>query len=264
MVSTSCYPVLRLLVASNIHLTPCAGTAEQSWTFSPGSTPKSSTLTNIMMSHGGGCWEITGCSTKPSAAIGTGYGCKPLPASCASKCACNGAWNWNSNGTITSVMDGQCATVKGTSIIVDACTAATATAQRFTASRISRSSTAALQEEEISYAIKASTGLCVTGQPAPTPAPTPLPCAAVKTAAACNATNRRCVWNPQSKTCSVPPPPLPCANITKEAECKPLRCYWYPATHACGDPPPLPPLPPCAADHTCANNGLSATPPMGW
>ena len=62
-----------------------------------------------------GCWEITGCDTKPGASVGTGYGCKALPklgAGCGNPCLCNGAWNVSvSNAgavTVVSVMDGGC------------------------------------------------------------------------------------------------------------------------------------------------------------
>jgi hypothetical protein len=86
---------------------PCAaGVVEQQWELSNGVTPGDSHLTNVKMASAkGGCWEITGCDTKDGASVGCGYGCKALPASCKSPCDCNGAWNTNSNGTITSVMD---------------------------------------------------------------------------------------------------------------------------------------------------------------
>ena len=75
----------------------------------------------------GGCWEITGCSSSPGASVGCGYGCKslPKPGSNPSKCALNGAWSFNSNGTVTSVMDGHCLELsggKGTAVTVGPCT----------------------------------------------------------------------------------------------------------------------------------------------
>ena len=86
---------------------PCASDlVEQQWILSPGVIPGDSKVTNVKMAApGGGCWEITGCDTNDGAAVGCGYGCKPLPSSCKSLCDCNGAWSINSNGTITSVMD---------------------------------------------------------------------------------------------------------------------------------------------------------------
>jgi hypothetical protein len=62
--------------------------------------------TNVKSGVGphGGCWEITGCSTRPNAAVGTGYGCKALPKNgCGNACVCNGAWQVYANGTILSV-----------------------------------------------------------------------------------------------------------------------------------------------------------------
>jgi hypothetical protein len=92
---------------SAISAQPCAsGLVEQQWTLSPGVIPGDSKVTSVKMAApGGGCWEITGCDTNDGAAVGCGYGCKPLPSSCKSLCDCNGAWSINSNGTITSVMD---------------------------------------------------------------------------------------------------------------------------------------------------------------
>lgn len=54
---------------------------------------------------------------------GTGYGCKSVPKKGYSNdCAANGAWIHQPNGTFTSVMDGQCLTLHGSSsLVVDAC-----------------------------------------------------------------------------------------------------------------------------------------------
>jgi hypothetical protein len=82
------------------------------------------TITSLMplpLLHPKGCWEITGCNTNPGAGIGTGYGCKPLPKSCANLCECNGAWAINSNRTITSVMDGMCLESDGKRVTVGKC-----------------------------------------------------------------------------------------------------------------------------------------------
>jgi hypothetical protein len=92
---------------------PCVpGKASQLWLLSPGVSPGDAASTVIRSAAGstGGCWEITGCSSAAGAAIGCGYGCKPLPkpGSAPGKCDLNGAWAVHSNGTITSVMDGHC------------------------------------------------------------------------------------------------------------------------------------------------------------
>lgn len=105
---------------------PCnPGSASQAWTLSPGVAPGDSHATNVQLATAVACWEITGCAEGDGAAVGCGYGCKPVPTSCASHCDCNGAWSTNSNGTITSVMDGKCLQVsngKGSSINVATCT----------------------------------------------------------------------------------------------------------------------------------------------
>ena len=106
---------------------PCKpGAAGQSWTLSPGVVPGDSKVTNMKMavSKGGGCWEIEACATGDGAGVNCNWGCKPLPKNCNSKCDCNGAWSLNSNGTITSVMDGKCLETKGkgSAVVVGACT----------------------------------------------------------------------------------------------------------------------------------------------
>ena len=46
----------------------------QSWVLSPGVAPGGSAVTNVKSGVGprGGCWEITACSTRTFAAVGTG------------------------------------------------------------------------------------------------------------------------------------------------------------------------------------------------
>lgn len=84
--------------------------SSQRWLLSPGVIPGDSNKTNVRsaVSSTSGCWEITACSTRQNAHVDTGHGCKPLPKSCEKICDCNGAWSFNKNGTISSVMDGQC------------------------------------------------------------------------------------------------------------------------------------------------------------
>ena len=77
--------------------------------------------------YANGCWEITGCGTGTNAPVGTGYGCKSLPSNetdCdANPCLCNGAWIANPNGTISSVMDGNCFQTEGSHVSVGPCVA---------------------------------------------------------------------------------------------------------------------------------------------
>ena len=99
-------------------------------------------------------------------------------------------------------------------------------------------------------------------------------CAAAMGTPACNPdgcqTNRRCVWDDSKASCTPPPPPpppQPCSAVTRAVDCvwsMGRECSWDPAEKACKVPPPPPPLPPCALDHSCADNGMSSTPPMGW
>ena len=109
-----------------------ANKTSQMWELSPGVKPGDALPTNVKSGAGktGGCWEITGCSSGSGAAVGCGYGCKalPKPGSTPVKCALNGAWSFNTNGTITSVMDGHCLQLtggKGSAITVGPCTGKT-------------------------------------------------------------------------------------------------------------------------------------------
>mmetsp|Transcript_69541 Transcript_69541/g.148735 ORF Transcript_69541/g.148735 Transcript_69541/m.148735 type:complete len:743 (+) Transcript_69541:45-2273(+) len=67
------------------------------------------TVQNDLSFRKGGCWEITACEVSENAEVGVNFGCKALPASdWTNLCDANGAWSFNANGTITSVMDGKC------------------------------------------------------------------------------------------------------------------------------------------------------------
>lgn len=106
-------------------------------------------------------------------------------------------------------------------------------------------------------------------------------CEAARGTPTCNAegctTALRCTWNASSTDCTnppPPPPPQPCAQITTASECvwsasgargdKGRDCRWTGGACAAVAPATSVPLPACAADHSCARNGKSATPPMGW
>lgn len=92
------------------------GDLTQEWLLSKGVVPGDGQITNVKMAAGSkGCWEITACAHGPTAGVGCGYGCKPLPKGKAPNpgggdCNFNGAWATNKNGTITSAMDGNCLT----------------------------------------------------------------------------------------------------------------------------------------------------------
>lgn len=95
----------------DLRLQPCnMSRPGQHWKLS--STPGSSTQTNVKNSlpfRDGGCWEITACETGDVAEVGVNFGCKPLPGNnWSNPCDANGAWSFNANSTITSVMDGKC------------------------------------------------------------------------------------------------------------------------------------------------------------
>jgi hypothetical protein len=63
----------------------------------------------------GGCWEIPGCG---GSSIDTDFGCKSLPKKGVKGCPANMAWDTTrKDGTITSVMNGNCLTVTGGSRI---------------------------------------------------------------------------------------------------------------------------------------------------
>ena len=110
----------------SLSLAKCAAPAKrpgQHWQFTVGGT------TNVQLNlttRLGGCWEITACATNDGANVGTTYGCKGLPKACtgAGDCDCNGAWVFNSNGTITSVMSGKCLALSssGSAVGVSSCT----------------------------------------------------------------------------------------------------------------------------------------------
>jgi hypothetical protein len=244
------------------------GIVEQQWQLSAGVTPgDDSKITNIKMNAPrGGCWEIEACATKGGAAVNCNWGCKGLPKSCKSLCDCNGAWSLHANGTITSVMDGACLTNSGgETVVVSACTGGTN--QVFKLEAISVGGGGAPPVWTVTH----GQGLCIQGNPAP--APPPPPCTSLANESACVGAldkhhHRRCTWNSTSDHCAVPPPPpppQPCGAITKRADCrwsKGRDCVWRAGN--CEVPPPPPPLPPCALDHSCAHNGMSDVPPMGW
>jgi hypothetical protein len=175
-----------------------AGVPSQQWQLTPGVTPNSrmmtvfqtvSTGTRARTSVGSdtdtgfdggngsgvsaaGCWEIEGCDTGPNAAVNVNWGCKPLPkskSSCASAlCTCNGAWEITAEGSITSVMDGNCLTVpdgKGSRIQVEPCTASAN--QTF--------ELAAVPSKHGVYTVRQGS-LCIDGTvPVPGPPPPPPP-----------------------------------------------------------------------------------------
>lgn len=89
----------RLSAGGPIKLSPCkADSSSQMW-----STPDpDGAFANVRGNASAGCWEITGCNEGSSAQVGTGYGCKALPANLSqcsqSPCPCNGAWFFRRNG----------------------------------------------------------------------------------------------------------------------------------------------------------------------
>jgi len=187
---------LEATAAAAFRAVPCvSGMVEQAWTLSPGVTPggTQSVWTNVKMnSSTGGCWEVTGCSSASGADVGCGYGCKPLPRTCSSKCDCNGCWSLNSNGTITSCMDGHCLQVSGAGSAVNVGPCTGKPNQRF----VFRPAGGLV------YTVTQS-DLCIQGRPPPPPPPPP--CGSYSDPAACPL--GRCVW--ENGKCVRPPPPPP-------------------------------------------------------
>ena len=209
--------LLSAQVIASFSAQPCkVGVVEQLWKLSPGVSPGDSRTTNVQMAAPkGGCWEITACDTADGASVGCGYGCKPLPVTCKSACACNGAWASNKNGTLTSVMDGKCLQLSDVSVVtVAACTTGKPN-QQFS-----------FAKSGDSFTVHTHNGLCITG--ATPPAPPPTPCAKLSTAAACAAAvdkhgKSRCDWNHTTGHCQQPPPPpppQPCGEITEQVDCR--------------------------------------------
>ena len=188
----------------------CSNATQQLWALSAGVTPGDSRPTQVGQWHtgdppaansaagGAGCWEIQGCGTGEHAVANTNYGCKALPAKpCegSNDCLCNGAWAFNSNGTITSVMDGHCLQVEagaGSAVTVGSCTGKPS--QRFTFVE-----NGARGEGKGFVWYMEQHGLCVQGAPPPPPH-----CASFATHAACPAP--RCAWS-SGGHCVDPPPP---------------------------------------------------------
>mmetsp|Transcript_11909 Transcript_11909/g.26290 ORF Transcript_11909/g.26290 Transcript_11909/m.26290 type:complete len:801 (+) Transcript_11909:884-3286(+) len=94
-------------------LTTCSDRAlrpGQFWNMSvPPGRSEQTVVKNDLSFQDGSCWGITNCDTSDRAEVTVDFGCKDLPkAPWTDKCLANEAWSFNSNGTITSVMDGQC------------------------------------------------------------------------------------------------------------------------------------------------------------
>lgn len=247
-----------------------------------------SVTTNVKeAAAGGGCWEIEACATGQGADVNVNWGCKPLPKAGACGCGCNGAWNINSNGTITSVMDGQCLQLAATER-QGAGPAATADVNigrcvpganfqifQFVDVKLERGHDTTAAGGGAVFAVMAHNGLCLQG--AKVPPPPPPPCGSFTNETACDASlnpqkQHRCTWaQHKCEPPPPPPPPQPCAQITKQEDCRWSNgpslphgrdCRWVGGK--CISPPPPPPLPSCIHDHSCAHNGLSDVPPMGW
>eukprot|EP00038_Savillea_parva_P009887 m.186474 g.186474 ORF g.186474 m.186474 type:complete len:922 (+) comp16782_c0_seq1:76-2841(+) len=129
---------------------PCDPSApSQQWVLSNGVTPGDGRVTNVKLATAVACWEITACAEGDGASVGCGYGCKPIPTSCASHCDCNGAWSTNPNGTITSVMDGKCLQVSGgagSAVNVATCTGKANQVFKFVPSGVKVNNTYAVQQ----------------------------------------------------------------------------------------------------------------------
>ena len=94
--------------------------SSQLWHLSPGATFGNAAITNLMHGagpggFGGACCASANCASHPSAAAAGSSYCKAVPAvecnaSQAAKCACNTAWRMHKDGTIASLVNGDCLT----------------------------------------------------------------------------------------------------------------------------------------------------------
>lgn len=122
-----------------------------------------SNVQNVLPYRVGGCWEITGCSFGDGADVGTTYGCKPIPNGTGG-CDANGAWAFNENGTITSVMSGACLRVDpkdNTTVNVGSCTDPPPKWQRWSVDGV--------QIQSLMATADGAEALCVDNNEAPAP-----------------------------------------------------------------------------------------------
>jgi hypothetical protein len=97
-----------------------AAKPSQLWHLSPGATFENAAITDLMSGagpggFGGACCASVSCHSHPGAAVAGSSYCKAVPAAAcnasrASKCACNTAWRMQKDGTIASLVDGNCLT----------------------------------------------------------------------------------------------------------------------------------------------------------
>jgi hypothetical protein len=94
--------------AGDLTLATCSSSPSQQWIFG-GQNQQTQVLS---LADAGRCWEIGGCDAGSPSNVDTDYTCKKLPSpgwrNHSSPCAANMAWTFNTNGTISSVMDGGC------------------------------------------------------------------------------------------------------------------------------------------------------------
>jgi hypothetical protein len=157
----------------------------QHWLLSPGVSAGDSATTNIITAANNtksgkpDCIEIYACATKEGAHVGASSGCKKVPlTSCdANPCNCNGAWSFNKNGTISSVMDGQCLQHAAGSLNVGACTGSPN--QKFDATPATDANGNAIAGSiTIQQQVSATLSLCIDNEavpPGPSPGPGPTP-----------------------------------------------------------------------------------------
>ena len=163
-----------------------AAKPSQLWHLSPGATFSNAAITNLMSGagpggFGGACCASANCNSHPGAAVAGSSYCKAVPtadcnASQVAKCACNGAWRMHVDGTIASLVNGDCLTANLTSGYMQTapCSSANRSTQVFEATLVTNRSFTVRLKVALS---SSSSELCLESgaHPPPPPGPPPTP-----------------------------------------------------------------------------------------
>ena len=149
-----------------------ASRPSQQWSLSTGIHAGSGAITNVEQAAAAGTkaaqgWSIHACMTKPGMTVGIASSLKPLPKEpCTGSknlCACNNAFQFPSNDTIVSAMDGQCLTTdaKSSKVTLEPCadTGADTTLQQWTVTAAADASAG------FTIQSKVRAGMCIDSQP---------------------------------------------------------------------------------------------------
>ena len=170
-----------------LSMTSCdAAKPSQLWHLSAGATFENAAITNLMNGagpggFGGACCVSANCGGRPGAAVAGSSYCKAVPAagcntSQAAKCACNAAWRMQKDGTITSLVNGDCLTTDLTTGYIQTalCCSANQSTQTFEATPATNGSfTVRLKTELASSELCLDSGAHPSGPPGPPRPPAP-------------------------------------------------------------------------------------------